>query len=90
MLSKWDDAMNANRPEPLIFEAWDRALVKRLIADELGPDFKDLWGHEAIFTLRVLTNADGEARWCDDVTTKPSGGLRLAYPPCANRCAWRT
>ena len=71
MLSKWDDTMDADRPEPLIFEAWDRALVKRLMADELGSDFKDMWGHEAIFTLRVLTNADGEARWCDDVTTKP-------------------
>ncbi|MDE2110598.1 MAG: penicillin acylase family protein [Alphaproteobacteria bacterium] len=69
MLSKWDYAMDANRPEPLIYEAWDRALVKRLIADELGPDFKPFWNHEAIFTLRVLHNVDGEGRWCDDVTT---------------------
>ncbi len=78
MLSKWDYAMDANRPEPLIYEAWDRALVKRLIADELGSDFKAFWSHDAVFTLRVLRNVDGEARWCDDVTTK-------THEDCASR-----
>ncbi|MDE1939327.1 MAG: penicillin acylase family protein, partial [Alphaproteobacteria bacterium] len=78
LLSKWDYAMDANRPEPLIYEAWDRALVKRIIADELGPDFKAFWSHDAVFTLRVLRNVDGEGRWCDDVTTK-------AHEDCASR-----
>ncbi len=78
MLSKWNYAMDANRPEPLIYEAWDRALVRRLIADELGSDFKAFWSHDAVFTLRVLRNVDGEARWCDDVTTK-------THEDCASR-----
>lgn len=78
MLEKWDRAMDANRPEPLIFEAWARALVKRLIADELGDDFKANWSPHELFVLRVLRNADGESRWCDDVTTK-------AHEDCASR-----
>ena len=78
MLSKWNTAMDADRPEPLIYEAWDRALVKRLIADELGPDFKAYWSHNAVFTLRVLRNVNGEAHWCDDVTTP-------AREDCASR-----
>ena len=78
MLSKWNTAMDADRPEPLIYEAWERALVKRLIADELGPDFKAFWSHNAVFTLRVLRNVNGEARWCDDVTT-------TAHEDCASR-----
>ena len=78
MLSKWNMAMDADRPEPLIYEAWDRALVKRLIADELGPNFKAFWSHNAVFTLHVLRNDNGEARWCDDVTTP-------AKEDCASR-----
>ncbi len=82
MLSKWDMAMDADRPEPLIYEAWDRALVKRLLADKLGPDFKAFWSHDAVFTLRVLRNVNGEAHWCDDVTTPAKGDcasrIRLA------------
>jgi penicillin amidase len=69
-LTRWDRNMDASRPEPLIFEAWQRALVRRLFADELGDDFKSNWSHHAVLTLRVLRNIDGEARWCDDVTTK--------------------
>ena len=70
MLRKWDCAMDAARPEPLIYQAWERALVRRLIADELGPDFAANWSHHAAFTLAVLRNENGEARWCDDVATK--------------------
>lgn len=70
LLSKWDTRMDADRPEPLIFEAWQRMLVKRLIADELGPDFKPYWTHNAVMTLRVLKDVAGESRWCDDVRTK--------------------
>ena len=82
MLAKWNLNMDADQPEPLIYEAWERALSKRLIADELGPDFRSFWGHNAVFTLRVLRNVDGESRWCDDVTTKPvedcASRIRLA------------
>jgi len=70
LLARWDRRMDAARPEPLIFEAWQRALVKRLFADELGDDFTANWSHHAILTLNVLRNVDGQSRWCDDIRTK--------------------
>jgi penicillin G amidase len=78
MLSKWDLAMDASRPEPLIYEAWDRALVKRLLADKLGPDFTAFWDHDAVFTLRVLKNIDGAARWCGTPVEDCTAHIRLA------------
>ncbi len=82
MIAKWNLAMDADRPEPLIFEAWSRALVRRLIADELGRDFKGAWSPHELFVLDVLRNVNGESRWCDDVTTKPredcASRIRLA------------
>ncbi|MDE2184456.1 MAG: penicillin acylase family protein [Alphaproteobacteria bacterium] len=69
MLSHWDFNMDANRPEPLIYEAWQRALVRRLISDELGSSFRAHWTHNAVFTLRILRNTEGEGRWCDDIRT---------------------
>lgn len=82
LLAKWDTAMDADRPEPLIFSAWERALVRRLIADELGKDFPAYWSHHAVLVLNILRNSDGEARWCDDVTTIPredcTSRIRLA------------
>jgi penicillin G amidase len=78
LIGKWDFAMNANRPEPLIFEAWSRALVKRLLADRLGDDFKGEWSPHELFVLDVLRNVDGESRWCDDVATK-------VHEDCASR-----
>jgi penicillin amidase len=78
LLAKWDFAMDADRPEPLIFSAWERALVRRLIADELGQDFPAYWSHHAVLVLNILRNTNGEARWCDDVTTK-------VHEDCASR-----
>jgi penicillin amidase len=67
LLAKWDDAMDKDRPEPLIFAAWERALIRRLLADKLGADFPAFWGHHALLMLAVLRNTDGEARWCERV-----------------------
>lgn len=70
LLAKWDYAMDKDRPEPLLFSAWERALVRRLLADKLGADFHNAWSHHAQFVLAVLRNDNGEARWCDDTTTR--------------------
>jgi len=70
LLARWNRRMDAERPEPLIFEAWQRALVRRLFADELGDEFKANWSHHPVLVLNVLRNVDGQARWCDDITTK--------------------
>lgn len=66
LLTNWNGAMDANRPEPLIWAAWARALARRLYADELGPLFRNFWGYRPEFTLRVLDGIDGEQRWCND------------------------
>jgi penicillin G amidase len=69
-LAKWDGTMAADRAEPLIFNAWYRALTKRVYADELGPDlFRDYWDQRSVFMSDVLADKGGTSRWCDDVTT---------------------
>jgi penicillin amidase len=61
--------MQRDRPEPLIFAAWARALAARIYADELGRNARNYWGYREQFTLRVLDDVDGEGRWCDDKST---------------------
>jgi penicillin amidase len=69
LVARWNGAMLAGRPEPLIFAAWARALARRIYGDELGARFPNFWGYRAEFTLRVLDGVDGEERWCDDRAT---------------------
>ncbi len=52
LVANWNGAMDADRPEPLIFAAWARALARRIYADELGPQFRNFWGYRPEFTLR--------------------------------------
>ncbi len=67
LLAKWDGAMVADRPEPLIAWGWWRELARGLYADELGPAFRANWLARATFVAKVLS---GEAAaWCDDVRT---------------------
>jgi penicillin amidase len=69
LIAGWNAAMEADRPEPLIFAAWARALARRIYGDELGPQFRNFWGYRPEFTLRVLDGIDGAQRWCDDRAT---------------------
>ena len=66
LLTNWDGAMLRDRPEPLIFSAWARALAERIFGDELGANFENYWGYRDQFTLRVLDDVDDAGRWCDD------------------------
>lgn len=68
-LAAWDGTMAPDRPEPLIFHAWYRALVARIFADELGEDFPRLNSRRPLAVARVL---DDEPEWCDDITTEPT------------------
>jgi penicillin amidase len=72
LVGDWDGTMARDRPEPLIFAAWARALSRRIYADELGNAFQDHWGFNEDFVLRVLDNEEGQSRWCDDRTTPES------------------
>jgi len=65
LLAEWNGEMNEHLPEPLIAEAWLRALMDRLIRDEIGP-LADAFTHpEPVFIERVFRNTDGAGVWCD-------------------------
>ncbi|MGE0152762.1 MAG: penicillin acylase family protein [Reyranellaceae bacterium] len=67
-LQLWDGRMLRDRPEPLIYTAWVRALHRTLYADELGEAlFADFfYSDEVKVPLHLLQNAP---HWCDDMRT---------------------
>jgi penicillin amidase len=67
LLAGWDGRMVSDRPEPLVFTAWLRALNKRIYADELGELFPEYRNMNPLFIASVLTKYP---KWCDDVTTR--------------------
>ena len=66
LVAAWDGSMDVDKPQPLIFHAWLRALTARLFADELGPLFGDAWDGDPRVVGDVLARAGG---WCNDVVT---------------------
>lgn len=56
-----------NRAEPLIVAGWLRELTRLIYADELGDMFDRAWDLRPIFIYNVLSDKDGQSRWCDDV-----------------------
>ena len=65
LLAAWNGEMSEHMPEPLIAEAWLRALMDRLIRDELG-QMADSFTHPApVFMERVYRDVDGASVWCD-------------------------
>jgi penicillin G amidase len=65
VLAAWNGEMNEHLPEPLIYQAWLRALSDRLIRDEIGP-LADTFTHpEPLFIERVYRNVEGASVWCD-------------------------
>lgn len=76
LLVKWDGSMDANRPEPLVYNAWMRMASKHIFADELGEALmKDYWEQRNVHRpmMNVLMNKDGQGRWCNDVTIAVKG-----------------
>jgi len=65
LLAEWNGEMNEHLPEPLIYDAWLRALQARLIQDDLGPLARDFGHVNPIFIERVYRNIDGASEWCD-------------------------
>ena len=68
-LRAWNREANAERPEPLVFNAWLRELGREVYADELGSLFHDAWELRPLFLRNVLHDVDGQARWCDRIDT---------------------
>ncbi|MFN4191736.1 MAG: penicillin acylase family protein [Tabrizicola sp.] len=65
LLAEWNGEMNEHLPEPLIAEAWLRALQKRLIQDELGAMADSFTHISPVFVERVYRNVGGASVWCD-------------------------
>src|SRR3546814_344175 len=61
--------LTTNRPEPLIFASWYRELTRLVLADELGDSFVPLWQFRPRLLKNILSNKDGQARWCNNVAT---------------------
>jgi penicillin amidase len=89
LLRQWDFRMDPDRPEPLIFAAWLRALNKRLFQPRLGTLYGRHWSPSARVTQNVLRNRPS---WCgtqgcpalleaaladalDDLTTRYGGTI---------------
>ncbi|MCW5745248.1 MAG: penicillin acylase family protein [Alphaproteobacteria bacterium] len=67
VLRHWDRRMLADAPGPLIYNAWLRALQRKLYADELGEElFKGFVSPSVGFVVSILRD---RPEWCDDVTT---------------------
>jgi penicillin amidase len=70
LLEGWDDRMDRDAVEPLIYEAWIGRLAPRIFADELGDLYEEVWFWDAETLHRVLRDQpEGPADWCDDRTT---------------------
>lgn len=67
LLAKWNGEMNEHLPEPLIYQAWMRALQDRLIRDDIGPMADEFSHIEPILLERIYRNIDGASAWCDVV-----------------------
>ena len=65
LLAEWNGEMNEHLPEPLIAQAWLRALQKRLIQDELGAMSESFTHISPVFIERVYRNVGGASVWCD-------------------------
>jgi penicillin G amidase len=65
LLAEWNGEMNEHLPEPLIAEAWMRALMDRLIRDELGAMADSFTHISPVFMERVYRNVGGASVWCD-------------------------
>jgi penicillin amidase len=61
LLRRWDDRMDPDRPEPLVFSAWVRALNRRLFQPRLGTIYGRYWTASARVTQAVLLNRHS---WC--------------------------
>jgi penicillin amidase len=77
LMRGWDGTMDHSRPQPLIYTAWLRALVRLIFADELGDAYPSWARLHATQVIAVLTRHQA---WCDDVRTR-------AKESCAERLA---
>jgi penicillin amidase len=67
-LAGWDDRMDRDRPQPLIFEAWLRQFAHLLLDGRLGGDLSAFWFWDAPLLSEALRGGPASAL-CDDPGT---------------------
>ena len=60
-LAAWDDRMDRERSEPLIFAAWMREVTRALFETRLGPLFPDYWSVRSNVVHEILIH---HPEWC--------------------------
>ncbi len=65
-MAAWDGTSAPDRAEPLVFQAWYRALVRQVLEDELSTGFAAYRGLRTDAMRHILEAAPG---WCDDTRT---------------------
>jgi penicillin G amidase len=63
LMQRWDHQMDPDRPEPLVFAAWVRAINRRLFQPRLGAIYGRYWSPSVRVTQNVLRN---NPAWCGD------------------------
>jgi penicillin G amidase len=64
LMRQWDDRMAQDRPEPLIFSAWVRAINQRLFESRLRGIYGRYWRPSVRATQNILLEND--PAWCGD------------------------
>ncbi len=64
LLAKWDGAMDKDRPEPLIFDAWMREMRLILIDEKLGLKLEEKGAFAAATVASLLKD---HPQWCDGI-----------------------
>jgi len=78
-LASWDHVEDRSKAEPLIFNAWMRMALKRILEDDLGDALASYWQPHITAMMRWLGPSPARD-WCDDRRTpeKESCGDILA------------
>lgn len=68
MMGRWNRFLLANRPEPLIYNAWLMEVQRGVFAERVGPDlFANMATPNVEILLRVLHD---RPQWCDSPSTQ--------------------
>jgi len=66
LLSSWDQSMDKNKIEPLLYLSWERELGRLIYKDELKENFGNYFSSQPAVISNILKN---KTQWCDNVAT---------------------
>lgn len=71
LLKNWDGNMEAEKPEPIIFEQFYHFWIRNLLKDDLGASLFTEYYENSILSRNFMENfrLNRDTTWCDDLTT---------------------